>query len=617
MVVRVEKWKRVDVVPPAHTLLYSTMKCSWLRILTNCWIAVIFGFKSNPLRWKIEAGLKNGMFANIDPNMSPSDHFISALQKSYEDDVYWSLKMSENKNFDDSLSSPPTPHFIPSIKSNVDSSKLQSVNGRLISIKGKKMCQLTLRFMTNDQTKNIIVGEQSNCAIIELLNLGFNRAQLSTASEVLTLNLRKKSNPLSMTMRNLTSVASNVNDGHDRQKKVKIPANAPFLSRLGITADDGRPKAGMGDKYRQIQNFVDILDSLVLRSMATKLQSAAAGAVRPPLRMIDMGSGMAYLTFAAHSHFSKKFQLQTIGVESREGLVQQTQKIAHDLGPEFDGLTFVRGNIEDFDINSPNAEGIANSTLRHSSNMNVDVLIALHACDTATDDALWYGIKNGVSVIVVSPCCQKEVRPQLDKFMSETATKLTRAPPRGGSVDESDERWVANRGISDNLAEAISSSPTAGRMESGLGALGAIAALATHGTFRERLAEMVTDCIRSLALELAGYETTVMEFVSSEHTARNTLIAAVKMGVETDDNINGGENDDGVGLGHRSRARQARQDATRRRLYDLLHTFGVERHRLVELMGERELLRGYSEQSTTVGPTKGKGQLKLRKKRTK
>ena len=198
----------------------------------------------------------------------------------------------------------------------------------------------------------------------------------------------------------------------------------------------------MAAKFRQINKFVELLASLT---------TEAALPSDKPFRIVDMGCGKGYLTFAAAAFFGSRADV--LGIEARPELVELCQRAAG--AEKFPNLRFAAGDI-------------AETTLEQT-----DVLIALHACDTATDDAIAKGIAAHAALIVVSPCCQKELRPQLT------------APPI--------------------LAGALQ-----------------------HGIFQERQAEFVTDALRALMLEWAGYRTKVFEFVSTEHTAKNLMIAAVK-----------------------------------------------------------------------------------------
>lgn len=230
---------------------------------------------------------------------------------------------------------------------------------------------------------------------------------------------------------------------HDRPKQYLIPADAPWLRALGITNDRGQPREGMADKFRQIQKFSELLSHLI---------DEASLPTDRDLAVVDMGSGKGYLTFALAHLLGARATVT--GVEARPELVDLCNRTAreHALAPR---LAFTAGHIADMPLAA------------------CDILIALHACDTATDDALARGIAAGAKLLVVAPCCQKELRSQLT------------APPV--------------------LAEAL-----------------------RHGIFQERQAEFVTDSLRAQLLEWAGYKTKVFEFISTEHTAKNLMIAAIE-----------------------------------------------------------------------------------------
>lgn len=233
---------------------------------------------------------------------------------------------------------------------------------------------------------------------------------------------------------------------HDRAKVHAISAHAPWLRSLGVVNDRGHAREGMADKLRQIQKFAELLSHLLAEADLASEQ---------PLEVFDMGSGKGYLTFAVAELLGDRARVH--GIEARPELVDLCNRIAreHALAPR---LEFTAGTIADATL-APGA---------------CDVLIALHACDTATDDALARGIAVGARLLVVAPCCQKELRPQLV------------APP-------------------------------------------VLGAALRHGIFQERQAEFVTDALRAQLLEWAGYRTKVFEFISTEHTAKNVMIAAIKV----------------------------------------------------------------------------------------
>ena len=260
---------------------------------------------------------------------------------------------------------------------------------------------------------------------------------------------------------------------HDRVKLRPIPPGAPWLQALGVTNDQGRPREGMAPKFRQIQKFAELLTPL--------LAEAGLGG-EAPVSVVDMGSGKGYLTFAVAELLGARAQVR--GVEARPELVELCKRVAAEQGVA-PRLSFSTGTIADTPLGQ------------------VDLLIALHACDTATDDALAKGVAAGARLLVVSPCCQKELRPQLT------------APPV--------------------LAGAL-----------------------RHGIFQERQAEFLTDALRAQLLEWAGYRTRVLEFISTEHTARNLMIAAVKSRPPGDESIAAGIRELAAfyGIRHQALARQ-------------------------------------------------------------
>lgn len=233
---------------------------------------------------------------------------------------------------------------------------------------------------------------------------------------------------------------------HDRRHALREGLAAePFLQKLGVTAPGGLPRPGMAGKLRQVVRFVEILGHLLDdwdRPKARRIQVA------------DMGAGKGYLTFAlAHALRGRGWDALVTGVELRPELVDSGNRLAAELKVE--GVRFVQGRIEDWGPED-----------------GLDVLVALHACNTATDDALFKGIRAGAGLIVTSPCCHQEVRPQM------------RLP----SV---------------------------------------LAGVAGHGILMERQAEILTDALRAQLLEMRGYAARVFEFVEPEHSGKNLMLAGV------------------------------------------------------------------------------------------
>ena len=320
---------------------------------------------------------------------------------------------------------------------------IRNVFIRPVRLKEAPVLSFVYRHPTRDVTKNFPHDEALDL-LRDLLGREFLNAFLSTTTGTAQLTFRK-GRPTRMLL-GKPEVTEAPDMAHDRAKARPVPVQTTWLRELGVTAADGSVKAGMEAKFRQINRFVEVLQPLLV---AAQLDPAA------PLHLVDMGCGKAYLTFAAFEHLSKTRagEVTAIGVEVRPGLVEQGRSVAGRCG--FTRLKFEAGDI-------------ASSRLEEAS-----VVMALHACDTATDEALAKGVQSGAPLILVSPCCHREVRPQL-------------------SVPE----------------------PLAGPLR--------------HGIFRERHAEFATDALRALLLEWAGYDTRVFEFISTEHTGKNLMIAAIR-----------------------------------------------------------------------------------------
>ena len=320
---------------------------------------------------------------------------------------------------------------------------------RPVTLKSGPHLSFLWRHATRDITKNRIHAD-ALAEIETLLGRDFLDAHLFTVTE--TAQFESESNRLKIKVAAAPERTSP--PAHNRPKSHLIPADAPWLRALGITNDRGHPREGMSDKFRQIQKFAELLTHLLSEAFPSVSTPPS------PLQILDAGSGKGYLTFALADLLRDRAHIT--GIEARPDLVDLCNRIAREthLSPR---LTFTAAQIATPEIENPNSK-IEN---------HLDVLIALHACDTATDDALARGIASGARLLVVAPCCQKELRRQL------TAPAV--------------------------LADAL-----------------------RHGIFQERQAEFVTDALRAQLLEYAGYRTKVFEFISTEHTAKNLMIAAIK-----------------------------------------------------------------------------------------
>jgi len=324
---------------------------------------------------------------------------------------------------------------------------LKNLYLKKVLVKRKEKISFLYRYKTKDITKNYFPNE----AISELGTLltehGFRSAHLFTLQQDVTIQYApgagfslKTDNP---TLTELPSME------HDKPKNRKIEAQGKtYLTELGITDGHGAVYKNAQDKYKQINHYIEILSSL-LKDLPT----------RPQTNIVDMGAGKGYLTFTLYDYLNNVLgkPTQVTGVEFRKDLVDFCNGIAQKSG--FDGLYFEEGTIENY---VPQHE--------------INVLIALHACDTATDEALYQGITAKADLIVVAPCCHKQIRREMEKHKAKNELDF----------------------------------------------------LTRHGIFLERQAEMVTDGIRSLLLEYHGYATKVFEFISDAHTPKNVLIVAEK-----------------------------------------------------------------------------------------
>ena len=341
-------------------------------------------------------------------------------------------------------------------------STLKNLFVRPVALKSGPHLAFVWHHTTRDITKNHVPAE-ALAELEPLISRDFLDAHLFTATE--TAQLETQSDGSARVRVKATDRAKieprpdRPSPAHDRVKSYAIPADAPWLRALGITNDRGQPREGMADKFRQIQKFAELLTHLFPEAFPAWSERRVGKNALPPLRIADMGSGKGYLTFAIATLLGDRAIIQ--GIEARRELVDFCNRVAREN--KFSNLAFVAGTIADLPIENSNLK-IENS---------LDVLIALHACDTATDDALAKGIAAGARLLVVAPCCQKELRPQL------TAPSV--------------------------LADAL-----------------------RHGIFQERQAEFVTDALRAQLLEWAGYRAKVFEFISTEHTAKNLMIAAIK-----------------------------------------------------------------------------------------
>ena len=315
---------------------------------------------------------------------------------------------------------------------------------RQITLRGQACLSFVYRHRTRDITKN--VAPAAGIAEVRILLHGsFRHAHLQLQGRTAELAISQRGQS-TLKLAATASAPPAPAAVHDRTKHRPLSIERPFLVALGVADDRHQLVPAMARKWKQINKFVEVFASAL---GSTTLAQASH------VRVLDFGSGKGYLTFAVHDHLSARPGLRphVTGVELRPDMVDLCNGAAQRLS--LTGLDFVQGDIQGYEAQA------------------ADVVIALHACDTATDHAIHRGIRAGASIILCSPCCHKQIRPQL-----------------------------------------LSPHP--------------IRAILQHGIHLAQEAEMLTDGLRALLLEACGYQTSVFEFVALEHTNKNKMILAVK-----------------------------------------------------------------------------------------
>lgn len=316
---------------------------------------------------------------------------------------------------------------------------------RKVIIKRETKLAFTYRYKTRDVVKNYAIDEAVGL-ISGYLDNGFKIATLFSTEK--DLILEELNNGKIVLRESRASSKEAPSASHDKEKTRLIkPDSKSYLTELKITDAEGKVFKNAQDKFRQINHYIEILSSLI--------KELPAGTIK---KVADMGSGKGYLTFALYDylHSVLKLESQVVGVEYRQDMVDLCNQVAEKSS--FAQLNFVQGTIEDYQAD------------------DVNLLIALHACDTATDDAIFKGIKANAELIVVAPCCHKQIRREIEHHKVKNDVSF----------------------------------------------------LTKYGIFLERQAEMVTDGIRALILEYFGYKTKVFEFISDAHTPKNVLVVGVK-----------------------------------------------------------------------------------------
>lgn len=350
------------------------------------------------------------------------ERFLIELEKSLKDESFIKLTLSNYKGED---------------------KYLQKIMIRLVQTKKGLRMFFLYRYDTRDIAKNYSLQEGLRI-IRDLVGIDFFSAHLFTLQHDFHLDIGKKGRARLNIGR--PTFKSKPPLFHDKQKRTIIDPQSFYLKALGITNEKGEIREKQQDKWKQINRFIETLANFFDKS---ELRTASN------LRIVDMGSGKGYLTFAVYDYFRniRQIDVEVIGIEAKSDLVELCNSIA--IAGEFEKLHFIHGMISNYELSQ------------------TDILIALHACNTATDDAIFKAIKAQAEMIVVAPCCHQEIRPQI-------------TPPS----------FLKN--------------------------------LLKHGVLLEQIAETITDGLRALLLEQAGYSTRVFEFISPEHTPKNNMIVALK-----------------------------------------------------------------------------------------
>jgi len=321
-------------------------------------------------------------------------------------------------------------------------SDLKKIIVTAVELKKGYCLNFIYRHNTKDITKNFDIAEGLEL-IAKAMQNDFYNAELFATKENLSLIILP--NEKAQLKTSEPTIQAPTTFTHDRVKErlIDIKENV-YLRELGITNGNWEIRREMSDKYKQINQYIELL--------APNLSELS---LPDNYHVVDMGSGKGYLTFALYDYLSNHLhqKVSMTGVEYREDLVKICNTIAEKAN--FSQLSFVKGTIEKTELG------------------HIDILIALHACDTATDDAIFRGIQSGAALIVCAPCCHKQIR---NAF---------------------------------NVTNELSN-------------------VTKFGILKERQAEIITDTLRAMMLEAYGYKTNVFEFISLEHTPKNVMIVGRK-----------------------------------------------------------------------------------------
>ena len=342
----------------------------------------------------------------------------------------------------------------------VEGREVQRLEIRVVDLKGGRHLQVTSYDDRQAYTANHPVGEEAEAAVHALLAQPFSNWHVDTTTHVHQARVTKKGTALVHSSARREALETTYE--HDRDKGRLLREDDPALIALGISDRQGKVKPSRQAKYRQVEEFLRLLDSSLTEAVTKG--HLRTPTLDDPLRVVDLGCGNAYLTFAAHRFLAspradggRGLPVRMTGIDVRRQSADHNSAIAAGLGIDAD---FVVGSISEARLDRA-----------------PDVVLALHACDTATDDALARAVEWESPLVLAAPCCHHDI-----------AAQLRNSPPPAP-----------------------------------------YSALTRDGILRERFADTLTDALRAELLRSLGYRVDVVQFVESAHTPRNTMIRALRV----------------------------------------------------------------------------------------
>ena len=321
---------------------------------------------------------------------------------------------------------------------------------RPIELRGDRQ----LQFSYFDAKKNIVKNhrlDDIHAPLAELLALGFAGIHVSTTVEEVDIQTTKKGKTI--IGRKRVDARPEPVAAHNRVKNAPLAEDRPdrLLEVMGIQTRDGRIRPTMRAKFTQINEF--------LRQLTHAIDEAELRTLGRELEILDCGCGSSHLTLAAHHYLNAILGIgaRLIGVDINEELIRKSVARSEMIGAE--KLAFACGRID-------------------AAGTRPDIVLALHACDTATDDAIAHAVRREAKIVLAVPCCHHH--------------------------------------LNDRIQEVGLASP--------------LRPIFRHGILHERAADLATDAFRAAALRVMGYRTEVIEFISPEHTARNLMIRSIRGG---------------------------------------------------------------------------------------